>query len=303
MKTKVIENKWKKIKESLFLNKGSWSNFKEFSHITKYKVSNHITNNFTKPVLFPILDVENYLPKFKKYNPVNRLFLLSIIPNIKKKKSYKKSKSIYDEDNEEENEAQVEIVESGESDNQLNNIEEEEVKVDVKSKLSNFKSQLFYGNNELFDFMDNYLDLEKHYSFLQLFNVGNYDPNKLPTFSISQIFVDNFINKNSNAFSYEVCKVSLTHHSHGHLLISATEIYYIKNFPYETTQCTRGLFLDEVESYKFGKKIIMKIPIDDVKQIHKRRYYYKNNSLEIFTFQSKSYFFNFDSDLERDKFW
>jgi hypothetical protein len=70
---------YKKYKKSIFSWNGMWSNKELFygeinSHKIKYKIINHYTKNFMRPLISPILDINYYLPKFTQYNK-NELFI------------------------------------------------------------------------------------------------------------------------------------------------------------------------------------------------------------------------------------
>ena len=72
------KNLYIKQKKILFSWNGFWSNRELFYgekklNKIKYKVLNHYTNNLMKPLLFPILDMNYYLPPFKEFDK-NKLF-------------------------------------------------------------------------------------------------------------------------------------------------------------------------------------------------------------------------------------
>ena len=46
-----------------------------------------------------------------------------------------------------------------------------------------------------------------------------------------------------------------------------------------------------------NKSYYIKIFINDINMIFERKYYYSNNSIEIFTNQNKSYYFNFGIEM------
>ena len=68
---------YKNFKIQCFSWRGFWSkrdNF--FNNISsfKFKLINHYTKNFMKPILEPIIDISYYLPEFSGFDPKN-LFL------------------------------------------------------------------------------------------------------------------------------------------------------------------------------------------------------------------------------------
>ena len=75
---------YKKEKEKLFSFTGIWS-IKDFfynkkKYRLKYRLLNHMSEDFTRVLLTPIIDVDYYLPQFSKFNPIN---LFRKIPEYK----------------------------------------------------------------------------------------------------------------------------------------------------------------------------------------------------------------------------
>ena len=67
---------YKKIKKKLFSWNGFWSNknlFYKHPEYLKLRIKNHFTKDMTKVLLAPILDIDYYLPNFKKFDK-NKLF-------------------------------------------------------------------------------------------------------------------------------------------------------------------------------------------------------------------------------------
>ena len=66
---------YRKIKKKLFAFNGIFSTRKYFydkkNYICKYKLLDHMTEDFTKIFLTPIIDIDYYLPKFSKYDVKN----------------------------------------------------------------------------------------------------------------------------------------------------------------------------------------------------------------------------------------
>ena len=65
---------YKKINQSLYLFGGFWKNKISISKL-KYKRYNFLTNDFKKPILYPIIDINYYLPKFKEKVKKDLIFL------------------------------------------------------------------------------------------------------------------------------------------------------------------------------------------------------------------------------------
>ena len=75
-------------------------------------------------------------------------------------------------------------------------------------------------------------------------------------------------------------------------------LFFILKYPYfdKKDKCNGSLFNLDYEK----ETIIKKIELIDIKQIFKRRYYYKKNALEIYTIYNKSYYFIFETQNEKD---
>ena len=67
---------YKKVKKILFSWNGFWSDrnlFYKHPEYLKYHIKNHFTNDMTKVLLSPILDIDYYLPEFKSFDK-NKIF-------------------------------------------------------------------------------------------------------------------------------------------------------------------------------------------------------------------------------------
>ena len=71
--------KYRKIKEDLYSFNNSYSNLeifydlneKEKKYLLKYKISNFLSKDMTRKLLKPIIDINYYLPNFRKYKYEN----------------------------------------------------------------------------------------------------------------------------------------------------------------------------------------------------------------------------------------
>ena len=70
-----LQQLYKKLMNQLFIFNRMWSNKKYFFYDgeknfykIKYKQNNHCTKNYQRPILYPILEINKYYPKFKKFN-------------------------------------------------------------------------------------------------------------------------------------------------------------------------------------------------------------------------------------------
>ena len=107
------------------------------------------------------------------------------------------------------------------------------------------------------------------------------------------------------------CLVKQTHHIKGLLYIKENKISFKKNlgkkidyktwmelneknndnFDHERGDCFGSYFKEYKKDKNFYK---LNIKYDEIKMILKKKYYYKNSSIEILTANNKSYFFNFN---------
>ena len=62
-------------KEKLFSFTRIWSEkdffYNKNKYRLKYRLLNHMSDDFIRVLLTPIMDVDNYLPQFSKFNPIN----------------------------------------------------------------------------------------------------------------------------------------------------------------------------------------------------------------------------------------
>jgi len=276
-------NKWKHLKKNLFQWRGKWCVVDEFlsNKSKKFKIANHYSGILSRPILKTVFDVQHSLPNFKHYDPIN-LF------------SDKKIQQTFEFDTEENSSCISDR--SHYSEKNVN-------KGKIWDKDSSLKSMLFYVNKDFSEFFDKYPSIEKVMSFY----LEIYEKNSTKIFfSISDHFINSYIKTNANTSVFEVCRVKITHHTRGKLLINNKEIIFISNYPENKNSqvlCDGALFkLNTVHNVQKSLIFIIKIN-SNLKFIHKRRYYYRKNSLEIFTNDNKSHFFKFLSKDERDNFW
>jgi hypothetical protein len=274
LKNKIIENEWNSIVKKLFLPRGKW----HYENIKiKYKVGNHLTKSLAKPLLFPILHIEKYLPKFSKFN-IPKLFhdYKLALPGKEKVNNHRDSvNSTMDPDDSKDN---------------LNLSE-------LKTKMITNKASIFYIKTEFSEFIDKYSDLEKLTKYLHLYNTEGY--NKI-IFNITDYYINNVCKNNFQTNKYEVCRVKLGKHIKGKILINPHSIQFIRNLPKQIDhKCIESLF---IEYEKSSEKVIIDIRFKDLKYVYKRRYYYKKTALEVYTNSNKHYYFNFKTITDRDNF-
>ena len=268
------ENEYRKYKKKMFKFKRIWSYEDYFYDVKKYKLKykllNHYTNDFTKILLTPIIDVDYYLPKFSRFegnifrNEPNESSIIPItkITNIC---FVKKKEENMDKTNKEENE--IKIV-----------------------------NPLYELNLELFSFLK-FIETEKN-------KEENLLDNELKDFNSFTKYINktHFENK-AHCLQCEACLVKLSFHVRGLIYINNEEIGF---YAYETKRNEKDEDYDKDRKSCFGsvfkqisekyRNYFIKIPLKTIEFIFKRRYYFKKNVLEIFTYYKKSYFFRIDEN-------
>ena len=268
------ENEYRKYKKKMFKFKRIWSYEDYFYDVKKYKLKykllNHYTNDFTKILLTPIIDVDYYLPKFSRFegnifrNEPNESSIIPItkITNIC---FVKKKEENMDKTNKEENE--IKIV-----------------------------NPLYELNLELFSFLK-FIETEKN-------KEENLLDNESKDFNSFTKYINktHFENK-AHCLQCEACLVKLSFHVRGLIYINNEEIGF---YAYETKRNEKDEDYDKDRKSCFGsvfkqisekyRNYFIKIPLKTIEFIFKRRYYFKKNVLEIFTYYKKSYFFRIDEN-------
>ena len=285
-KNKKIKRIYKKLKKISFSWNGFWSDrnlFFENSDKLKLKVMNHLTKTMMKPVLEPILDISYYLPPFSGFKP-ETLF------NPEKSENKSKFKLILDIDK---------ILKSTEQ----STIKEIKNKLEEKND-ENFLRNIYAKSNP-----------ELAESFQKIAN--SLDFGKEEEFAIIQ---DSKSNKNKTEKKYFLsCLVKTSHHIKGVCFIDNNCLNFKVFLNQKTGSAMSGVeigFTSNDEDYDpdrhtcFGSyfvfhpkdKDLYKISInyDNIKWMFRRRYYYKNSALEIFTTTNKTFYFNFKFEDERE---
>ena len=285
-KNKKIKNIYKRYKKSSFTWYGFWSDRKLFFHnseILKLKLMNHLTKTLMKPVLVPIIDISYYLPEFSGFNP-STLF-------NKSKNDLSKFKIIMDIDK---------ILKSSEQ----SGIKEIQKNLSDKNE-ENFLRKIYMKSNP-----------ELAESLRKIAN--NLDFGKEEEFAI--IKKDNDPkNKKEEKKYYLSCLVKTSHHIKGVCFIDDNDLIFKVFLNQRTGNAMSGIEIafstkdddyDQERHTCFGSyfvchpkdKDIYKISIryNEIKWIFRRRYYYKNSALEIFTTTNKTFYFNFKYEKERE---
>ena len=350
---------YKKYKKKIFSWNGMWSNKELFygeisSHKIKYKVINHYTKNFMRPLISPILDINYYLPKFTQYNK-NELFI--------KKEEEKNTNNIISNDLILDFDKILKISgnkkeQSSKKNNNLNLLISDKSKNAGNSQNDKSKNrilnQIYYKSNSKFcEFLiklSNLIKNEKEVESQK--DEGNEEEDDIQhkdsirkdtlqtlTTSCSTIKNDNFIpekafknsfvnltyDKETNKIKNEeflnnkeylvCCLVKPSHHIKGAMFIREKKLNFRifsdqkrgtdingfeecfsekdDDYDKERGTCYGSYFTHHPKDKNLYK---MSISFNEILWILKRKYYYKNSAIEIFTIKNKSYYFNFKDE-------
>ena len=290
LEEKKRRNHFKKIKKELFSWNGFWSDRELFlSHYEylKFKIKNHYCRDMSKVLLSPILDLNYYLPKFSKFN-VMTLF---------NKDDYKYYMCM-DVD---------EILNINENKETQNN----DNKTYIKNNKNNFNYLVsLYKNqyNNIWEtYYTNYLEQKNNIGETRVSANEVFEllfQNKLNTMNEENIQSENI---------YNCCMVKPTHHIKGYATTEKSSMTFTYCPDNESKELLEkdpsydkdmgACFGSTFKTYHKDKdKIYFEIKYKSIEYMFKRNYFYQETGLEIFTYERKSYFLNFKSNQELEKF-
>ena len=307
---------YRNIKKQLFKFNGIWSYQEYFynndSYRLKYKLLNHMTNDFTKILMTPIADIEYYLPKFSLFKgEIFRNNEKTVIPIIKTtnlcvdlidKKKYTNNMKVSCKDKEtpkSENKLET-SANSATSFDSLNNSSSSNIG-ETKQDNNNISQYipLYELNTENYPFLKEE-EIKENENQTSNSNINNFNEKDYNIF-IDYIKKKHFNKKGYHCLLSEACLVKLPFHIRGIIYINNKEIGF---YSYETKRmgneedfdgdkkvCFGSVFKGQGERYN---QYYMKMPYEEIELIFKRRYYFKKNALEFFTQSKKSYFFRID---------
>ena len=311
-------NEYKKIKKKLFSFKGVWSKeefFYDLKYHLKYKLVNHLTEDFSKILLTPILDLDYYLPIFSQFQndnlfrkpekqiPIYYLADLSF-SLIKSHKSF------------------LNKTANEESSEKYNN--ERKISDDKKDKNTNLNENLNINQNIQIDKNDNNNLInvrnskkipKKRLNALFDVKIANYtfynspnSPTEQEFFSEPILFSEYITKKHlSNQTRYDLkvdsCLIKTEFHICGIFYNNSKEIGFYsfskthsndeEDYDFDRKVCFGSIFKPQTNKYNY---YYVKIPYSSIDFILKRRYYFKKTVLEIFTINKKSYSFRFEEE-------
>ena len=287
--------RYRKIKKQLFSFNGILSTKKFFydktKYICKYRLLNHMTEDFSRIFLTPIIDMDYYLPIFSKFEIKNlfrannkdgliqipKLADLSFKQRQKEEEKQKEEKSDFSSLN------GLYLIKEAEFKN-LNDINSNDEGTLIHYKL--FKD-FIDGNHSISQNNHNLLEnsclIKTSYHIRGFFysnseEVGFYSYDKIP-----------YPAKKSKHNKKEKEKEKDNNNK---------EINIIqKDYDPDREACFGSVFSPQIEKNEY---IHLKIPYNKIVFIFKRRYYFKVSALEIFTTDKKSYLFKFDHNKMKD---
>ena len=271
-----------KDKKKLFSFLGLWSNedffYKKDKYDLKYKLVNHLTDDYTRVLFKPILNLDYYLPEFSKFN-YDKLF----------RKIDKKS-ILYLTD--------LSFFVKEHKTPLITNEDGEEKKTNTKNEESN-KIEKKENYNILYDIkLNNYKELE---------NIS-LDKETLEKDISNELFAEFIKQKylyNSTQFDLQVesCLIKSSFHINGIFFNNSEGIgFYSHNkiykendedFDNDRQACFGSTFRRQNKKYDY---YCIKIPYNSISFILKRKYFYKKSSIEIFTVNKKSYLFKLEDN-------
>ena len=290
------KNRYKVFKKNAFSWRGFWSCRDDFFlNISKFKIKliNHYTKTFMKPILVPILDISYYLPEFSGFNWVKNLFKDGNYENDKSKFKLNldidKVLKIYDQNVQDTiNKTSKEKEEDNE--NYLITIYKKSNPI-LYEKLLNIANNLEFGKEEEFAYVEREEKSSKKKS---------NEVKKVKKYFLS-------------------CLVKTSHHIKGVCFIDDKKLNFKVFLNQKTGSAMSGVevgFTNKDDDYDqerktcFGSyfvchpkdKDLYKISINynDIKWIFKRKYYYMNSALEIYTTTNKTFYFNFKYEKDRN---
>ena len=288
-----VKNRYKKFKKQCFSWKGLWSDkqlfFREDELDFKLKLVNHYTKNFMKPILVPILDINYYLPDFS---------------NFDKNKLFKKTEG--EEVNAIKSSINVDI------DKILKTNEQNQI------SLKNIKENLSHESDVLENYLRKIYTKSNPNLAENLFKISNkLDFGKEEEFTFLK--KDSKIKTLSKRNYFLCCIVKTSHHIKGVCFIENNQLSFKVFLNQKSGTAMHGIkigFTDKDDDYDqerktcFGSYFIchpkdkdlykIRIRYKDIKLIFRRRYYYKDSGLEIYTTTNKSFYFNFKYEVDRE---
>ena len=328
---KKRRNNYKKMKKRLFSWRGFWSNrylFFKHPEYLKVKVKNHFTKEMVKPLFSPVLDINYYLPNFKKFDK-NKLFnndnydynIYLDIDEILDGGSNSNMNIINDNDNKNKEKNDVFMMDY-----------KKRISINSYYNKSNHNGKI-HGIKNIYGF--NYLECLYKLNYEGIWEIYNdyndqrlsVDKKDINTVDMNDSFQNQISseilkNKSSNLSMLEgklqsetnnhnlnCCIVKPTHHIKGNIITKNNFFIFLYE---DNTNKTIEMIQEESENdinfdkdmgccfgsfFKNHKKdkdnTAFYLEYSNIKYMFIRFYYYQETGIEIYTDTNKSYFLNF----------
>ena len=264
---KEKKNYYKKLKKEIFSWRGMWSCKEDlFNNKYKYKILNHFTKSMGRPLILPILDINYYKPKFRRFNQ-NNLFRNKVechsvnldIDSIFKSK-------------EKENE--------NEKINYLKYISSKNLK-ETFEKYINFSLNIDIFKEEKL--------------FINYFNsLRNLSPPESPLRKSENFYKCCFVKTDHHIKGFFFINQKEISFRVFHFNIQDNDLIYDK----EHDSCYGSTFGD---SDKDKDSLTFSIPYDNIKIIFRKRYCQRDTGIEILNKNLKGNYFSFINKNDREK--
>ena len=254
----IKRKNYRKIKKQLYSWNNSYSNIDVFYNkkekeeekndeiCLKYKISNYLSNDMTRKLIVPIIDIDYYMPKFQIFNYEEKLFRINEKTKINQYKNvYKTDLKIFDE--------------------QKYNIAQNEDKEENK------------------------------------FNVYNICYIKATHHIRGKLFFEKNSTNHNNKYPFSICeKIPSLFFLESNI---SNENILLKNYEDYDSE-SQSCFISIFKNNKNPKdpETFLKINFSDIVFIFLRKYCFRNNSIEIFLSNHRSYYFKFFDMKKRDNF-
>ena len=264
---KSLNNDTEEINNDLIANKDNISKI-------KYKIKNHYTKSFMKPLLVPIFDISYYLPDFTNFN-LDDLF-------------YNKPKIIANMDFDKNTILKEDLI------------KRKDTKIIAKEnylKIIYIKSNpiLYTKLSQISESLD--LGKEDEFSILKEENNKNNKNYSLCCLVKPSHHIKGVCYLTTNNFNFKIFLNQQTGN-----VISGTNLGFTdKDEDYDSNRktCFGSFFMFHKKDKNLYK---VSIKLEDIKFLILKKYFYKNSAVEIFTKSNKSYFFNFKYEKDRKTF-
>ena len=300
---KIFE--YKIIKKQLFSFRGLWSKeeyFYDQKYHLKYKLVNHLSEDFTKVLLRPIFDLDYYLPKYSQFEhenlfriPGNQIpiyYLVDLSFALKEShKSFLKStpkKDIEETPGNNEKQNNQKKNEENETKNENNEINVRKSKK-IGKKRKNALFDVKVANYSFYHSPNSEITLEQ--SFTQ------------PILFAEIIKQKHLSNLTKHDIKVDTCLIKTELHISGIFYNNNKEIGFYsleksysndeEDYDFDRKVCFGSIFRPQINKYNY---YYIRIPYDSIELVLKKRYYFKMSVLEIFTINKKSYLFKFEEN-------